>query len=106
MIDEDTLGLDRIYIQAKRYKLENPVNEPDVRAFAGSLQGAKADKGVFVTTSYFTEPAKKFAERVPGRIVLVDGDELAGLMIKYDVGARVEATLHLKKIDEDFFVED
>jgi len=59
-----------------------------------------------VTTSYFTEPAKRFAEKVPGRIVLIDGIELAGLMVKYNVGTRVEVTLHLKKVDEDFFLED
>lgn len=106
VIDEDTLGLDRVYIQAKRYKPDHPISEPEVRAFAGSLQGAKANKGVFVTTSYFTEPAKRFAEKVPGRIVLIDGIELAGLMVKYNVGTRVEVTLHLKKVDEDFFLED
>lgn len=106
VIDEDTLGLDRVYIQAKRYKPDHPVSEPEVRAFAGSLHGAKANKGVFVTTSYFTEPAKRFADKVPGRIVLIGGDELAGLMIKYNVGSRVETTLHLKKVDEDFFLED
>jgi restriction system protein len=106
VIDQDTLGLDRVYLQAKRYKPENPVGEPDVRAFAGSLQPVKANKGVFVTTSYFTEPARKFAEKVQGRIVLIDGDELAGLMIKYNVGARTETTLQLKKVDEDFFIED
>ena len=106
VIDEDTLGLDRVYIQAKRYRYDNSVGEPDVRGFAGSLQGVKANKGVFVTTSYFTEPAISFAEKVPGRIVLIDGEELADLMVKYNVGARVETTLYLKKVDEDFFSED
>lgn len=70
------------------------------------MQGVKASKGVFVTTSYFAEPAISFAEKVPGRIVLIDGEELADLMVTYNVGARVETTLYLKKVDEDFFSED
>lgn len=105
VIDQDRLGLDRVYIQAKKYAPENAVSEPEIRAFSGSLGAAKANKGVFVTTSYFTQPAQAFAERHPFRIVLVDGEELAGLMLRHNVGARVDETLFLKKLDEDFFAE-
>ena len=106
IIDQDPLGLDCVYIQAKRYKLDNSVSEPDIRGFAGSLEGAKATKGVFVTTSQFTSQARTFAERIARRIVLIDGQQLAQLMIKHDVGVRIQDTLHIKKIDEDFFVSD
>jgi restriction system protein len=105
VIDQDRLGLDRVYIQAKKYGPENAVSEPEIRAFSGSLGAAKANKGVFVTTSYFTQPAQSFAERHPFRIVLIDGEELAGLMLRHNVGARVDQTLYLKKLDEDFFSE-
>ena len=106
VIDQDTLGLDRVYIQAKRYKLDSPISETDIRAFAGSLEGAKATKGVFVTTSYFTDPARKFSEKVTRRIILSDGEKLVELLLRYDVGVRVENTLSIKKIDEDFFIEN
>jgi restriction system protein len=106
VIDQDALGLDRVYIQAKRYKVDNAVSEPDIRGFAGSLEGAKATKGVFVTTSSFTAQARMFAEKITRRIVLIDGQQLAQLMINHDVGVRVEETLHIKKIDEDFFITD
>lgn len=106
VVDQDALGLDRVYIQAKRYKPEVPVEVKDVRAFSGSLGEFKASKGVFVTTSYFTKPAYEFAERHPHRLVLLNGDDLAALMIRHNIGVRTEDTLHLKKIDEDFFEED
>lgn len=106
VIDQDALGLDRVYLQAKRYKLENSVSEPDIRGFAGSLEGVKATKGVFVTTSQFTSQARAFAEKIARRVVLIDGQQLAQLMIKHDVGVRIEDTLHIKKIDEDFFISD
>jgi restriction system protein len=106
VIDQDPLGLDRIYVQAKRYKQDAPVSEPEVRAFSGSLGAAKASKGVFVTTSYFTRPACEFAERHPFKMVLTDGSQLAGLMIRNNVGVRTAETLHVKKVDEDFFDSD
>jgi restriction system protein len=106
VIDQDALGLDRVYVQAKRYAAENAVSEPEIRAFSGSLGAAKADKGVFVTTSYFTQPAQSFAERHPFKIVLIDGERLAALMIRHNVGVRVDETLYLKKIDEDFFADE
>jgi restriction system protein len=106
VIDQDPLGLDRVYVQAKRYKLDAPVSEPEVRAFSGSLGAAKATKGVFVTTSHFTRPACEFAERHPFKMVLIDGPQLAALMIRHNVGVRTAETLHVKKVDEDFFSED
>ncbi len=106
VIDQDALGLDRVYVQAKRYVTENAVSEPEIRAFSGSLGAAKANKGVFVTTSYFTQPAQNFAERHPFKIVLIDGERLAALMIRHNVGVRVDETLYLKKMDEDFFADE
>jgi restriction system protein len=106
VIDQDPLGLDRVYLQAKRYKLDSPVSEPEIRAFSGSLGAAKASKGVFVTTSYFTRPALEFAERHPFKMVLIDGPQLAALMIRHNVGVRTAETLHVKKLDEDFFTEE
>jgi restriction system protein len=104
IIDQDALGLDRVYVQAKRYA--NAVSEPEIRALSGSLGAAKANKGVFVTTSYFTQPAQSFAERHPFRIVLIDGEQLAALMIRHNVGVRIDETLYLKKVDEDFFIDE
>jgi restriction system protein len=102
VIDEDALGLDRVYVQAKRYAPDNAVGEPEIRAFAGSLGAVKANKGVFVTTSRFTRSAHDFVVRTPNKIVLIDGDMLASLMIRYGVGVRTEQTILVKKLDEDF----
>ncbi len=106
VIDQDPLGLDRVYLQAKRYRPDMPVSEPEIRGFSGSLGAAKANKGVFVTTSFFTRPAIEFAERHPFKIVLIDGDELTKLMMRHNIGVRIIETLHLKKIDEDYFSEE
>lgn len=106
VIDQDALGLDRVYVQAKRYGSENAVGAPEIMAFCGSLGARKANKGVFVTTSYFTQPAKAFADSHPYRIVLIDGELLAALMIRHNVGVRVDEILYLKKVDEDFFAEE
>ena len=106
VIDQDQLGLDRIYIQAKRYDPDNAVSEPDIRNFCGSLGANKAAKGVFVTTSYFTKPAEEFAERHPYKVVLINGDLLARLMIYHSVGVRIVETMHYKKIDDEFFPDE
>ena len=106
VIDQDPLGLDRVYIQAKRYKIDLPVSEPEIRGFSGSLGAAKANKGVFVTTSNFTRPALEFAERHPFKMVLINGEQLTSLMLRHDVGVRIADTLYIKKIDEDFFSEE
>jgi restriction system protein len=103
VIDQDQLGLDRIYIQAKRYADGNTVGASAIRDFFGSLNLFKADKGVFVTASTFSTPARETAGKLSSRIVLIDGDQLTRLMIRHGVGCRIEETLHIKKIDEEFF---
>lgn len=103
VIDQDALGLDRIYVQAKRYADGNNVGPGAIRDFFGSLDRFKAAKGLFVTTSAFSPSARETAEFLSKRIVLIDGRQLARLMIRYNVGCRVEETLHLKKVDEEFF---
>jgi restriction system protein len=103
VIDQDALGLDRVYIQAKRYADGNNIGAGAIRDFFGSLDRHKAAKGLFVTTSAFSSSARETAEFLSKRIVLIDGQQLARLMIRYDVGCRVEEVLHIKKLDEDFF---
>lgn len=103
IIDQDALGLDRIYVQAKRYKEGNSVGAGDIRDFFGSLDRFKASKGIFVTASSFTNAARETAELLSKRIVLIEGLQLARLMIRFEVGCRVEETVTIKKIDEDFF---
>ena len=106
VIDQDQLGLDRIYLQAKKYDPDNAVSEPDIRNFCGSLGANKASKGVFVTTSYFTKPAEEFAKRHEYKVVLIDGDLLAKLMICHSVGVRIVETMHYKKLDDEFFPDE
>jgi len=103
VIDQDALGLDRVYVQAKRYKDGNNIGSGAIRDFFGSLDRHKAAKGLFVTTSTFSPSAKDTAEHLSKRIVLIDGDQLTMLMIRHNVGCRIEEALHIKKIDEDFF---
>ncbi|WIY82944.1 restriction endonuclease [Propionimicrobium sp. PCR01-08-3] len=102
VIDQDVLGLSRVYIQAKRYADGNVVGRPDLQAFVGALSG-KADSGVFITTSRFSDGAKFYAQTVPTRIVLIDGKLLTRLMIRYGVGVQVRETFEAVEIDEDFF---
>lgn len=106
ILNEDRLGLDRIYLQAKRYAQDNPVGRPDVQAFVGSLVGRGATKGVFVTTSKFSAQADEFVRHLTQRIVLIDGAQLADLMIEHNVGTRVSRTVEFKRLDEDFFSEE
>jgi restriction system protein len=103
VIDEDTLGLDRIYVQAKRYAAGNSVGPGEIRDFFGALDQFKAGKGLFVTTSSFTPAAVKTVEGLSKRIVLIDGSRLTRLMIDHGVGCRVEETLFVKKLDDEFF---
>jgi restriction system protein len=102
VIDQDALGLDRVYIQAKRYAEGNSIGAGAIRDFFGSLDRHKATKGLFVTTSTFSPSARETAEFLSKRIVLIDGEHLAKLMIRYNVGCRIEEVLHIKKVDEDF----
>lgn len=104
VINEDRLGLDRVYVQAKRYA-DTMVGSPDVQAFVGSLVGHGATKGVFVTTSTFSSKARDYVKRLPQRVVLIDGELLTDLMIEYDVGVRVSRNIEFKRLDEDFFSE-
>jgi restriction system protein len=106
VVNEDVLGLDAVYLQAKRYKKDNPVHRPMIQQFAGALVGQGASKGVFITTSSFSSGAIDFAKQVPQRIVLIDGEKLGKLMIQYGVGVRAESTVEIKPIDLDYFEED
>lgn len=103
VIDKDPLGLDRIYVQAKRYADGNTVGASAIRDFFGSLDHFKATKGLFVTASTFSPSARNTAGQLSKRIVLIDGDQLTRLMIRHGVGCRIEETLYVKKVDEEFF---
>ena len=105
VIKEDELGLDVVYVQAKRFAQEKCVPIREVRDFVGGLEGHHASKGVFVTTSYFPSTAYDFVHRISKRIVLIDGSELASLMVRHCVGVRVTEVYQLKRLDEQFFVE-
>lgn len=104
IIKEDRLGLDVIYIQAKRWD-DSPVGRPAVMQFAGALQAQKASKGIFITTSRFTEDARSYVTQIGSKIVLIDGEQLANLMIEHDVGVSTVASYPVKKIDNDYFEE-
>jgi len=106
VVNEDRLGLDRIYVQAKRYAPGSPVGRPDVNGFVGSLVGLGATKGVFVTTSTFSQPAGDFVKHLAQRVILIDGRELADLMIEHGVGVREYRKVEFKRLDEDFFAEE
>jgi restriction system protein len=105
VIDQDPLGVDQIYVQAKRYAQGNNIGAGAIRDFFGALSLRKAQKGIFVTTSGFSSSATQTAKDLGSRIVLIDGEHLARLMITYGVGCRDEEVLRLKKIDEDYFEE-
>ncbi len=104
IINEDRLGLDTIYIQAKRW--DAPVGRPETQNFAGALQGQRARKGIFITTSGFSREAREYATRIDSKIVLVDGEMLAQLMIDHSVGTTALQTYDIKRIDSDYFTED
>lgn len=105
VIDEDALGLDAVYIQAKRYDPSYKVGRPDLQRFVGSLTGEGATKGVFVTTSDFSREATGYVDRVQHRIKLINGQRLASLMIQYGVGVRARSTYTIHSVDEDYFSE-
>lgn len=105
IIKEDKLGLDNIYVQAKRW--EGTVGRPELQKFVGALKGRKARKGIFITTSHFSDDARNYAKGVDDpRIVLIDGEELAELMIGYNIGVTTVDAYEIKKIDRDYFSED
>lgn len=105
IIHEDALGLDAVYVQAKRYAADSAVGRPALQQFVGSLTGEGATKGVFVTTSRFSAEARDFLRRVQHRVVLIDGEELARLMIRHNVGVRVVHTYEVKAVDENMFAD-
>ena len=103
IISQDPLGLDRIYIQAKRYAADQTIMRPTIQGFVGALMGAQGDRGVFITTSSFSSGAQQEAERVNARIELIDGRRLAKLMVRYGVGVQADTQVTLYQLDEDFF---
>jgi len=102
-IKEDRLGLDVIYVQAKRW--ENPVGRKEIQSFAGSLEGERANKGVFITTSSFSVHALEYVQRIGKRIVLIDGDRLTQLMIDFGIGVSEVKRMTIMKVDGDYFEE-
>lgn len=103
IIDEDKLGLDSIYIQAKRYQRDAKIGSHFIRDFIGALQGCKATKGVFLTTASFTKDAVEFISKVHSRVVLIDGQKLANLMIEHGIGVSTRVNYEIKQLDTDYF---
>jgi len=105
VINEDRLGLDAIYLQAKRWS-NGTVGRPEIQQFVGALAGRRASKGVFITTSHFSQEARDYAAASTYKVVLIDGERLANLMIEHGLGVSVVASYQLKRIDTDFFSEE
>jgi restriction system protein len=105
IIKEDRLGLDVIYVQAKRYQEDSSISREKLQSFVGALSGKHASKGVFITTSQFAETAINYAASVPQKVILIDGERLAELMIEHDVGVTTRQLLKVKQIDTDYFEE-
>lgn len=103
IIDQDALGLSRVYVQAKRYALDAAVGRPEIQGFVGALHGQAANQGVFITTGRFSSGARDYADGVATRVVLVDGQRMAALMIRYGVGVQVRRSVQIVEVDEDFF---
>ena len=101
IIKEDRLGLDIIYLQAKRW--EGVVGRPEIQKFAGALQGQRARKGIFITTSSFSKDAQNYVKQIESKIILIDGVRLVELMIDHGVGVSTEALYEVKRIDSDYF---
>jgi restriction system protein len=105
IIYEDKLGLDKIYIQAKRYKMDNVIGKPQIQQFSGALDEQKSTKGVFITTSSYTKEARSYVEKLNKKIVLIDGQNLAHFMIEYNVGVSTKQVYEIKRVDTDYFEE-
>lgn len=103
IINEDRLGLDVIYIQAKRHQAESTIGRKEVQSFVGALAGKQANKGVFITTSDFKSTAMDYAKNVPQKIILINGDRLANLMIEHNIGVSTVRTIAIKRLDSDYF---
>jgi restriction system protein len=104
IIKEDKLGLDVIYIQAKRWDTQ-PVGRPDIQSFVGALDGQRATKGVFITTSRFAENAKNYVKTISKKVILIDGEQLTSYMIEYGLGVNTSITYEIRKLDNNFFGE-
>jgi restriction system protein len=104
IIKEDKLGLDAVYIQAKRW--DSQVGRPEIQKFAGALLGQKARKGVFLTTGTFSNEAFKYAENLDTKIILIDGHYLTELLFEYNLGVSISKTYEIKKVDSDYFIEE
>jgi restriction system protein len=105
VIKEDRLGLDLIHIQAKKWKDTN-VGRPDIQNFAGSLEGQRGRKGIFITTSGFSSEARDYVSRIEKKIILIDGAELVRLCFDYKIGVVVQNAYEIKRLDSDFFIEE
>lgn len=103
VIDQDALGLSRIYVQAKRYSPTAAVGRPEIQAFVGALHGNQANQGVFITSGRFSTGAQDYAKNLPTRVILINGARLVSLMIRYGVGVQVKRTIQIVEVDEDFF---
>ena len=103
IIKQDRLGLDTIYIQAKKWDESRPIHRPEIQKFAGALQGVRARKGIFITTSSFSDGAHEYVATIDSKIVLIDGTELAQLMIDHGIGVTPHQTYEIKRLDSDYF---
>jgi restriction system protein len=99
------LGLDTIYIQAKKWKQAISVGRPEIQKFVGALEGKRAKKGIFITTSKFSEDARDYARMINTKVVLIDGTQLTDLMIDYGVGVSIQTSYEIKSLDSDYFGE-
>lgn len=106
IIKQDRLGLDTIYIQAKKWDESRPIHRPEIQKFAGALQGVRAKKGIFITTSSFSDGAREYVANIDTKIVLLDGTELAQLMIDHGIGVTPHQTYEIKRLDSDYFSDD
>jgi restriction system protein len=106
VIRQDSLGIEQVYLQVKRYARDNTVGAPAIREFVGALTGVGASGGIFITTSTFSSDAKKYVERLNPRVILIDGRELGRLMVEYGVGVTVSQTLKVSEVDENFFSDE
>ena len=104
IIKEDKLGLDKIYIQAKKW--ENTIGRPEIQKFVGALHGKRAKKGIFITTSNFTKEAIEYAVNLDVVVVLIDGNKLTSLMIENDLGVAVKNIYKIRKLDTDYFLDE
>jgi restriction system protein len=106
IINEDRLGLDSVYVQAKRWNDTTVVGRPEIQKFAGALAGQRARKGVFITTSSFTRDATEYVLKIDAKIVLIDGKRLTSLMIDFGVGVTAVSSYEIKRLDSDYFSDD